>query len=126
MFHSRHRLVSLRKLGEGFTRIAATADGALTIGAMTPLSDIKHSPEVLHHAPVIGRTMQHLSKTSRLPNVATVGGALAHADPHMDLPPVLIALGATISIAGAVRANAACRLRTCSPVTTRPRLLRTS
>jgi carbon-monoxide dehydrogenase medium subunit len=28
-----------------------------------------------------------------------VGGALAHADPHMDLPPVLIALGATITTA---------------------------
>ena len=27
-------------------------------------------------------------------NVATVGGHLAHGDPHMDLPPVLIALGA--------------------------------
>ena len=30
----------------------------------------------------------------------TVGGALAHADPHMDLPPVLIALGATIAVVG--------------------------
>jgi carbon-monoxide dehydrogenase medium subunit len=33
-------------------------------------------------------------------NVARVGGALAHGDPHMDLPPVLTALGARISIAG--------------------------
>jgi carbon-monoxide dehydrogenase medium subunit len=32
--------------------------------------------------------------------VATIGGALAHADPHMDLPPVLIALGASVSVAG--------------------------
>ena len=31
----------------------------------------------------------------RVRNVATVGGALAHGDPHMDLPPVLMALGAT-------------------------------
>ena len=30
----------------------------------------------------------------RVRNVATIGGSLAHADPHMDLPPVLIALGA--------------------------------
>jgi carbon-monoxide dehydrogenase medium subunit len=36
----------------------------------------------------------------RVRNVATVGGALAHADPHMDLPPVLIALGASVSIVG--------------------------
>ena len=33
----------------------------------------------------------------RVRNVATVGGALAHGDPHMDLPPVLIALGATLT-----------------------------
>jgi aerobic carbon-monoxide dehydrogenase medium subunit len=32
----------------------------------------------------------------RVRNVATVGGALAHGDPHMDLPPVLIALGASV------------------------------
>jgi carbon-monoxide dehydrogenase medium subunit len=33
-------------------------------------------------------------------NVATVGGALAHADPHMDLPPLFTALGARATIAG--------------------------
>ena len=36
----------------------------------------------------------------RVRNVARVGGALAHGDPHMDLPPVLSALGARVSIAG--------------------------
>ena len=93
------RLVSLRKLGHEYTRIAATTDGALTIGAMTPLSALEHSSEVARHAPVIVRTMRRLANV-RVRNVATVGGALAHADPHMDLPPVLIALGATISVAG--------------------------
>jgi len=33
-------------------------------------------------------------------NVATVGGNLAHADPHLDLPPVWIALGAEAVILG--------------------------
>ena len=93
------RLVSLRKIGAGFSRIAATASGELTIGAMTPLSAIEHSPDVLRHAPVIVRTMTRLSNV-RVRNVATVGGALAHADPHMDLPPVLMALGASATIAG--------------------------
>jgi carbon-monoxide dehydrogenase medium subunit len=36
----------------------------------------------------------------RVRNVATVGGALAHGDPHMDLPPVLMALGATLTVVG--------------------------
>lgn len=93
------RLVSLRKLGDGFSRIAVAASGELAIGAMTPLSAIEGSSDVLRHAPVIVRTMTRLSNV-RVRNVATVGGALAHADPHMDLPPVLIALGATVTIAG--------------------------
>jgi len=93
------RLVSLRKLGDEFCRIEAQPSGDLVIGAMTPLSAIEHSPQVLHHAPVIVRTMKRLSNV-RVRNVATIGGALAHADPHMDLPPVLIALGASVSIAG--------------------------
>ena len=36
----------------------------------------------------------------RVRNVARVGGALAHGDPHMDLPPVLTALGAYVAISG--------------------------
>ena len=93
------RLVSLRKLGDGFSRIVASPSGDLRIGAMTPLSALEHSPEVARHAPVIVRTMRRLSNV-RVRNVATVGGALAHGDPHMDLPPVLIALGASVSISG--------------------------
>jgi carbon-monoxide dehydrogenase medium subunit len=94
-------LVSLRKLGDGFARIAAAPYGELTIGALAPLAALEHSPEVARHAPVIVRAMKRLSNV-RVRNVATVGGALAHADPHMDLPPVLIALGASIAIAGAL------------------------
>ena len=43
--------------------------------------------------------MRRLSNI-RVRNVATVGGNLAHGDPHMDLPPVLIALGAHVIAAG--------------------------
>ena len=93
------RLVSLRKLGAQMFGIAVAKSGELTVGAMTPLSAIEHSPEVLRHAPVIGLTMKRLSNV-RVRNVATIGGDLAHADPHMDLPPVLIALGASVSITG--------------------------
>lgn len=93
------RLVSLRKLGDGFSSITAMASGDLRIGAMTPLSAVEHSLDVLRHAPVIVRTMRRLANV-RVRNVATVGGALAHADPHMDLPPVLIALGASVSVVG--------------------------
>jgi carbon-monoxide dehydrogenase medium subunit len=92
------RLVSLRKVG-GISGITAGADGSLTIGAMTPLAALEHSAEVARAAPVITRTMLRLSNV-RVRNVATVGGALAHGDPHMDLPPVLIALGASVTAVG--------------------------
>jgi carbon-monoxide dehydrogenase medium subunit len=93
------RLVSLRKIESKYTGIATTADG-LTIGAMTTLADLERSPEVRRHAPIITQTLPILSNV-RVRNVATVGGALAHGDPHMDLPPVLMALGASITVVGA-------------------------
>jgi len=93
------RLVSLRKLNGGMTGIKADG-GALTIGAMTPLAEVEHSSDVAKAAPVIPRIMKHLSNV-RVRNVATVGGALAHGDPHMDLPPVAIALGGRVRIARA-------------------------
>jgi carbon-monoxide dehydrogenase medium subunit len=93
------RLVSLRRLNGEITGIKASAAGELTIGAMTPLSAVEHSPEVARFAPVIPRTMKRLSNV-RVRNVATVGGALAHGDPHMDLPPVAVALGARVRVIG--------------------------
>jgi len=98
------RLVSLRKVGQQLTRIATGADGHVVIGAMTPLAMMERSPEVAKVAPVIPRAMLRLSNI-RVRNVATVGGALAHGDPHMDLPPVLIALGAEIDVIGPQQNN---------------------
>jgi aerobic carbon-monoxide dehydrogenase medium subunit len=93
------RLISLRKLGQQYSRIAVGADGELAIGAVTPLAVVERSPEVARVAPVIPRAMRRLSNI-RVRNVATIGGNLAHGDPHMDLPPVLIALGARVMVAG--------------------------
>jgi carbon-monoxide dehydrogenase medium subunit len=92
------RLVSLRAVKE-LSAIAPLADGVLKIGAMTPLSVLERSPIVRAHVPVIAQTLRTLSN-ARVRNVATVGGHLAHADPHMDLPPVLIALDAHVEVAG--------------------------
>jgi carbon-monoxide dehydrogenase medium subunit len=93
------RLVSLRRLGADFFRIAPQSNGELAIGAMVPLAGLERSHAVARHAPVVTRSMRRLSNV-RIRNVATVGGNLAHGDPHMDLPPILIALGASVSVAG--------------------------
>jgi carbon-monoxide dehydrogenase medium subunit len=93
------RLVSLRRLGPTLTGIQAAADGGLEIGAMVRLAEIERSAAIRVAAPVIAETLLTHSNV-RVRNVATIGGNLAHADPHMDLPPVLIALGAEVDVAG--------------------------
>jgi carbon-monoxide dehydrogenase medium subunit len=92
------KLVSLRLVEPRYSRIVANGDG-LRIGALGTLSLLECSAEVRTHAPLITCALSRLANV-RVRNVATVGGALAHGDPHMDLPPVLIALGATITIVG--------------------------
>jgi carbon-monoxide dehydrogenase medium subunit len=94
------RLVSLHKLTD-LAVIDANAAGELRIGATAQLAAIERSAAVRAHAPVITRTLRTLSNI-RVRNVATIGGHLAHADPHMDLPPVLIALGARVVVASRI------------------------
>ena len=89
------RLVSLRKLRLDQIHV----NGALHIGAMTSLRALERSEPVRKGWPVLARMLRTLSNV-RVRNVATVGGALAHADPHMDLPPVLAALGAQVTLEG--------------------------
>jgi aerobic carbon-monoxide dehydrogenase medium subunit len=93
------RLVSLQGIEKQYSSIELAADGELRIGAMTPLAAIERSSEVKRRAPVIATTLRTLSNI-RVRNVATAGGNLAHGDPHMDLPPVLIALGASVCVLG--------------------------
>ena len=98
-FFRPRRLVSLRRVGDGLAAIRASAEGGLVLGAMARLRDVERSPLVRERAPVIAE-MLLLHSNVRVRNVATVGGNLAHGDPHMDLPPVLIALGATVTASG--------------------------
>jgi carbon-monoxide dehydrogenase medium subunit len=93
------RLVSLRGVEKRYSEIGE-ANGELRVGATVTLAALERSPAVKSRVPVVSRTLRTLANV-RVRNVATVGGHLAHADPHMDLPPVLIALGASVSTVGA-------------------------
>ena len=93
------RLVSLRRVEQRFSRIAVEKDGSLRIGALATLRSIERSSEARRVAPVLADALLRLSNV-RVRNVATLGGHLAHADPHMDLPPVLASLGAELVVAG--------------------------
>jgi carbon-monoxide dehydrogenase medium subunit len=92
------RLVSLRRLDAEYSGVRV-ASGEVRIGALATLSALERSKAVKAELPVIARTLRTLSNV-RVRNVATLGGHLAHADPHMDLPPVLIALGAVVLTTG--------------------------
>jgi carbon-monoxide dehydrogenase medium subunit len=92
-------LVSLAKIEPRHSDIALAGDGALKIGAMVSLSQLEQARPVAEAFPVLKRALRTLSNV-RVRNVARVGGALAHGDPHMDLPPLLAALGATVAVRG--------------------------
>ncbi len=92
------RLVSLRRIAPRFTGFEISAGGAsMRVGAMTTFSALEQSALVREHLPVIAPVMKTLANP-RVRNVATIGGNLAHADPHLDLPPVWMALGAAAVI----------------------------
>jgi carbon-monoxide dehydrogenase medium subunit len=89
------RLVSLRRLDGELRGVHVEGDGSLRIGAMTTLTELERSPVLAISEPVLSRALHTLSNV-RVRNVATVGGHLAHGDPHMDLPPILVTLGARV------------------------------
>lgn len=93
------KLVSLRNLPEFRGLSYDERAGTFRIGAMTTFSELEASPEIARRLPVIPQTMKTLANL-RVRNVASVGGNLAHGDPHLDLPPVWTALGASARIVG--------------------------
>lgn len=92
-------LVDLGGLRAELGGIEQTADGGLRLGALATLRDLEISPLVAAQAPVLVSALGRVASV-RIRNTATIGGHLAHADPHQDLPPVLLALGAQVEGTG--------------------------
>ena len=91
-------LVSLRDV-QGLDRIEA-ANGALRLGALVTHRQSETSPLVRERIPVLAETFRRVA-TVRIRHMATLGGALAHADPNQDPPVTLLALGARVQVSGA-------------------------
>jgi aerobic carbon-monoxide dehydrogenase medium subunit len=91
-------LVSLRDVQglEGIERV----NGALRLGALVTHRQAEVSPLVGERIPVLAETFRRVA-TVRIRHMATVGGALAHADPNQDPPVTLLALGARVHVRGA-------------------------
>ena len=88
-------LVSLRDV-QALDRIEAT-NGAVRLGALVTHRDGEISPLLQERLPVLSETFRRVG-TIRIRHMATIGGALAHADPNQDPPVTLIALGASVEI----------------------------
>jgi carbon-monoxide dehydrogenase medium subunit len=86
-------LVSLRDV-PGLGRIEAT-NGSLRLGALVTHREAEVSPLVRERLPVLAETFRRVA-TIRIRHMATIGGALAHADPNQDPPVTLLALGAKV------------------------------
>jgi carbon-monoxide dehydrogenase medium subunit len=89
------KLVNLRSV-QGFSDISVK-DQHLCIGSLTSLAEIEHSALIAKELPVLRDVMKKLSNV-RVRNAARLGGALSHGDPHMDLPPLLSCLDASVRI----------------------------
>ena len=72
---------------------------ALVIGAMTPHSTVESDPLVAEHARLIALATATVGDP-QIRHRGTFGGSLAHADPAADWPAVLMALDASVVIAG--------------------------
>lgn len=94
-------LVALRPRGDlaPLAGIERSADGALEVGALTTIRQLERSPLVASLVPSLAE-VAHRVASVRIRNQATVGGHLAHADPSQDLPPLLLALDATVDVTG--------------------------
>lgn len=91
-------LVDLTALDDQLADITVEESGTLLIGGLARLADLGADARVRAIAPVISKALPHLANV-RVRNAARIGGCLAHGDPHMDLPPILASLGASVEAA---------------------------
>lgn len=90
-------LVDLQRLEELKT-VDLSLDGTLTVGAMVTCSDLLGSAEA-RARPILGEVCATIADV-QVRNRGTVGGNVCSNDPTNHLPPLMVALGATMTIAG--------------------------
>ncbi len=90
-------LVDLNGLDE-LKGIELDRDGRLDIGAMTTYSELIDSVEAKAR-PILGEVCAQIADV-QVRNRGTIGGNICANDPTNHLPPLMVALGATMTIAG--------------------------
>src|SRR5215210_1580971 len=91
-------LVDLNGLDE-LRAVTRGTDGALEVGAMLTLTELIRSSEVAATRPILAEVAAQIADV-QVRNRGTVGGNIASNDPTNHLPPLVTALGATMTIRG--------------------------
>jgi aerobic carbon-monoxide dehydrogenase medium subunit len=106
-----HSLVPMMKLrlavpdtlidigGIGSLRGISDAGDAISIGALTTHAQVAASELVAAACPFLAEVAAGIGD-AQVRNRGTIGGSLANADPHGDLPAVLLALGGEVTAEG--------------------------
>jgi carbon-monoxide dehydrogenase medium subunit len=92
-------LVDLADLEE-LRAISAAPDGSLELGAMVTCAELISSAEVNGARPILAEVAAQIADV-QVRNRGTIGGNVCSSDPTNHLPPLMAALGATMTIAGA-------------------------
>src|SRR5438128_5571448 len=90
-------LVDLQDLDE-LKGIELGADGTLELGAMVTYSELLASAEA-RARPILGEVCATIADV-QVRNRGTIGGNVCSSDPTNHLPPLMVALGATMTILG--------------------------
>ena len=73
---------------------------SLVIGALTTYTDVRRSPEVIRHVPVLAEAAATIG-AAQIQNRGTIGGNVVNASPAGDTLPVLLALDAEMVLGSA-------------------------
>jgi aerobic carbon-monoxide dehydrogenase medium subunit len=90
-------LVDLQDLAE-LRQLELAGDGTLTLGAMVTYTEVLESAEA-RARPILGEVCAQIADV-QVRNRGTLGGNVCSNDPTNHLPPLMVALGATMTIAG--------------------------
>ena len=90
-------LVDINRLDE--LKYVKEEDGQLVIGALTRHSDIESNSLIKENAGLLASATHHVGDP-QVRHRGTIGGAIAHGDPASDIPSALLALNATVVVAG--------------------------
>ncbi len=87
-------IVDLNVLRLGGVRVEGER---IALGALTRHCDLEESAELAGACPILGEAARLIGNV-RVRTLGTVGGSLAHADPAGELPLVMVALGASLTL----------------------------